>query len=202
MAVCGSCNSGARICSCVFETDGSTSLVIGNGSVASPIAFNKSAGPTPRPIMDIGRVVGNPAVTVPINTNTIIPLTTNLLSRDGTSVDGGWTVDLITGRATCTVAGPYIVGGMVRFTGQGVVAGDNRRDLRISEGVPAGANVYAVESQQIIGDASSTPAQSLSCCSLVNLAVGNYLEMWVFSTIADSVLAGASAHMYAIWMGP
>lgn len=204
MAVCGNCNSSRTVCSCVFAPDGSTTTVVGNGSVMNPIGFNKAGGPTPRPLANVARFRSDAAVTVPINTQTVIPFTLNQLIKGGVSLDSGM-VNLTTSptRITCVVPGKYLVGGYLLMNPLTAVAANNRVDVYLSEGVPAGANVWASESQLRIAQASVEADNVLGPVALVQWAAGNYMEMYVFSTIADATEnppAGGAIYMYAIWM--
>lgn len=202
MAVCGSCGSNRAICTCSFAGDGSTTTVIGNGSLVDPIGFNKLEGPTPRPLAQLARIAVNPAVVVPINTSTVIPFTRDNLNRgNGINLTGtGMVATPPTNRITCAVAGKYIVGGFLRMSGLTTVAANNRVDLYLSEGIPGVSNIWASEGQLRIAQNPNTADNWLSVQSLVQWVPGNYMEMYVFSTIADNTNAGSSAHMWAIWM--
>lgn len=199
MAVCGSCSSNTRVCTCEF-TNSSNTVVIGNGSVMNPIGFDKTEGPTPRPLAQIARIGIDGAVTLPINTATLIPFTRDNLARgNGVSLTGTGMVTSLT-RITCAVAGKYLVGGLLRTDDLLAVAANVRIDCYLSEGVPAGANVWASESQLRIAQNPNQPENWLSPVSFVQWTVGNYMEMYAFSTMADATFTGASAHMWAIWM--
>lgn len=202
MAVCGSCGSNKTLCTCRFEGDGSTTTAIGNGSIADPIGFNKIEGPTPRPLAQVARLTAGPGIVVPINTQTIITFTRDNLNRgNGINLTGtGMVSTPPTTRITCAVAGKYIIGGFLRMAGLLTVAANNRVDMYLSEGIPAGANVWVSESQLRIAQNPNTADNWLSVQSLVQWVPGNYMEMYVFSTIADNVEVGSSAHMWAIWM--
>lgn len=199
MANCGNCGSNVQLCNCVFNNDASTTFVIGNGSLTAPIAFNKTEGPTPRPLGDMGRVDGNPAITVPINTNTLITFTDDLTNRVTfvVSVSSGM-VDLVNSRLVCQRAGKYLVGGTVVFAAA-AVAGNNIRTCRLSMGVPAGANIWAADANQATAISAAADGY-LSPQALVQMAVNDYIEMWVFSSYATTTVTGPSAIMYAIWM--
>lgn len=203
MANCGNCGSNRQICSCVFVEDGSTTEVIGNGSIVSPISFNKSEGPTPRPLAQVTRIGTDPAVTVPISTQTVIPFTRDNLNRgNGINLTGTGMVDLagFPTRITCAVAGKYLLGGFLRMDDNTAVGANNRVDLYLSQGIPAGANVWASENQLRIAQNPNQAENWLSVVTLVAWTVGNYMEMYTFSTMADATFSGASAHMWAIWM--
>lgn len=194
MANCGGCSSNRTVCSCVIETDGATTTVIGNGGFSTPFAFNKLGGPTPRPLADMARSSAHAAQAIPINTQTKVLFDLNLGTRLGISVDSGM-VDLAQDRITFNVAGKFIVGGWLVF--DDIVAADNnRRDVRLSQGVPAGANVWTANS----ANQGTNNQQWIDTQALVTVTVGAYMEMWVFSTIADNIEPGATAQMYAIWV--
>lgn len=200
MANCGNCGSSLQLCNCVFAPDaGLTTAVIGNGSLTAPFTFNKVEGPTPRPLGEIGRVVGNAAITVPISTQTKITFTQDLTTRTsfGLSVNSGM-VDLPNSRLVCQRAGKYLVGGCLQFND--VTAADNNiRSCRLSMGVPAGANVWAADAIQITTGVFSIDGW-IAPQQLVLMAVNDYIEMWAFSSIADTTAGGDDAIMYAIWM--
>lgn len=200
MANCGGCSSNQNVCSCVFAPDGSTTTVVGNGSLADPIGFNKIEGPTPRPLADVARSGAATALTIPINIQTLVTMNLNQLLRDGVNMGDPTMVDATLDRITFTRAGKYLVGGWVLFEDLLAVAANNRRSCFLSQGIPAAANVWASESQLIIADNPNRADNALAPFSLVQVTVGQYMEMWVFSTIADNIEAGANAYMYAIWM--
>lgn len=203
MATCGGCGSNRAICSCVFA-DSETTLVIGNGSLMNPIGFDKVEGPTPRPLADIARDQDATSVTIPINTFTRVPFTLDQTIRDGVRVGSGMngTTPPIT-RITCSVAGKYVVGGFVVPNDLTSVVGNNRFDVYLSEGDPTIGTVWTSLSTLRTAVAAVGSEDTLSPQALVQWTVGNFMEMWVFSTIADSLdggPVGANAQMYAIWM--
>lgn len=205
MANCGAC--GNQPCGCHFVSDEEgTTVAEGSGSLFSPFSARPSAIPNLRPIGDIGRADGDSAVAVPASTQTVVNFTDSLAfhSTTGNTIDSGM-VNLVAfpTRITCTVAGKYLVGGQVEWEPAITATGDTTRHCYLSEGIPAGgagANIYASMSAVII----VTPSRQILCPqALVHLDVGDYIEMYLFSTRAggDSTDTGASVEMYAVWMG-
>lgn len=204
MANCGSCGSNKQICTCHFAGDGSTTTVSGSGTITNPVSFSKVEGPNPRPVADLARSISSSSLTVPISTQTLVPFDLNQMIRSGINF-GDPAMVTVANRITFTTAGKYFVGGMLLLQALTTVVGDNSCWVYLSQGTPAGANVYAVESQKRVADNPNTVRQALAPFSFVSVTAGQYMEMYVFSSIADLVPAGATegagtASMYAIWM--
>lgn len=204
MSNCGNCGSNQQMCTCHFAGDGVTTTVVGSGSLLNPIGINKIEGPNPRPMADIARSITSPSLTIPITTQTLVTFDLNQMIRDGVNF-GDPAMVATANRITFTTAGKYFVGGMLNLQRLTVVAGDISVNVSLSQGIPAGANVYAVESQKRAADNPNTVHQSLAPFTFVSVTAGQYMEMYVFSQIADLVPAGAThaqgtAYMYAIWM--
>ena len=204
MANCGSCGSNKQLCTCYFAGDGSTTTVSGNGSITNPVSFSKSEGPNPRPLADIARSSTSSSLTVPISTQTLVTFDLNQLVRSGINF-GDPAMVATANRITFATAGKYFVGGFLTLQDLTVVAGDISCAVYLSQGVPAGANVYAVESQKRAAHNPNGVNQALAPFSFVSVTAGQYMEMYVFSQIADLVPSGATngegtAYMYAIWM--
>ena len=201
MATCGSCNSNRTVCACVFA-DSDNTQIVGNGSLMNPYGFDKTEGPTPRPLADIARHQDAASLTIPINTFTQVTFTLNQLIRDGVSLDTGMVNGSMT-RITCNQAGKYLVGGFLLPNDLTTVVGNNRFDVYLSEGSPTASNVWASISTLRTAQNPNATDDTLCPQSFVQWSIGNYMEMWLFSTIADSLDGGpngANAQMYAIWM--
>lgn len=204
MANCGNCGSNKQMCTCYFAGDGVTTTVSGSGSITNPVSFSKIEGPNPRPLADIARSSTSSSLTIPITTQTLVTFDKNQMIRSGVNF-GDPAMVTVANRITFTTAGKYFIGGLLTLQYLTAVAGDISVSVSLSQGVPAGANVYAVESQKRAAHNPNTVHQALAPFSFVSVTAGQYMEMYVFSQIADLVPAGATigdgtAYMYAIWM--
>lgn len=204
MANCGNCGSNKQICSCYFAGDGSTTTVVGNGLLTSPVAFNKIEGPTPRPVADIARSNSSGSLNIPASTFTLIPFDLNQMVRSGVNF-GDASMVAVPNRITFTTAGKYFIGGYLLMQELTAVAANSNVHVFLSQGIPAGANVYVAESQLRAAQNPNGVVQALSPFSFVSVTAGQYMEMYVFSSIVDIVPSGATAGegtaaMYAIWM--
>lgn len=204
MANCGNCGSNKQICSCHFAGDGVTTTVSGSGSVVNPVSFSKFEGPNPRPLADIARSFSSSSLTIPITTQTQVTFDLNQMIRGGINF-GDPAMVVTPNRITFATAGKYFIGGMLKLQNLTAVAGDISVSVSLSQGIPAGANVYAVESAKRSAHNPNGSRQALCPFSFVSVTAGSYMEMYVFSQIADLVPSGATegegtAYMYAIWM--
>lgn len=188
------------MCTCIISPDDAAlTAVVGNGNLVTPYSIDPTVIPTPRPLGHISRQEGDAALLIPQGVLTQISFTKNLLIRGGISADGGMAGTA--NRLTATVAGKYLMGGT--FIWDGVLAGgaDPRRLLQLSMGVAG--TIWASHSETIIFDNPNQPDQAITAMSLIQMAVNDYIEMFVETSLtSEDSIAGASADLWAVWMGP
>lgn len=199
MANCGNCGNNSQICTCHFAGDGVTTIVSGSGALTNPVSYSKIEGPNPRPMADIARSNSSGSLAVPASTQTLVTFDKNQMIQSGINF-GDPSMVTVANRITFTTAGKYFVGGMLKFQPLTSVVGNNVVRVFLSEGVAVGTNIWAAESQLRTADNPNTVDQILAPFSFVSVTAGQYMEMYAFSTISDSIPALATAYMYAIWM--
>lgn len=192
MSACGKCRN--SVCTCVFMGDGSTTQVIGLGTSFRPFQV-RPITPSYRPL---GVATRTTSLTVPINTDVVIPFTESDVPISST-VDM-WNVGLPT-RLTAPISGLYMIGGYAALNGDmtnflwitknGVVASPLvKRTTKIQSG---GYHIYN------------------DVVTLIRLVANDYIELYIRTDDATSIALtggvaspgtnfGAGPYIWASWM--
>lgn len=199
----------AGICSCEF-INGETTIVEGNGRIATPFAVHLNNIPYPRPVGKYSRRGGSQAIPAGVATQVLFD-NNDLVDTEGDV--GGGTMDAAFAASVLTVPpggdGIYLIGAFVEWAVTAAVATTKTLSLnQLGPGLPLGA-------QSIIPSTNTFGANNR--CFL-QTAIGITQALTAGTTIATYVTTGEAtsiitvdtnngvipcwAYMFALYMGP